>query len=65
VNNYNIPIENIFYLDKELPEYRNIVNYDDLNKIFKKFLNKINLKEKIIIAIDEVQDIEEWERFVN
>jgi predicted AAA+ superfamily ATPase len=52
-------------LDKELPEYRNIVNYDDLDTLFKEFLKKINPKEKIVIAIDEVQDIEEWERFVN
>ncbi|MDR3150748.1 MAG: AAA family ATPase [Candidatus Peribacteria bacterium] len=56
---------NIFYIDKDIPQFKNINNYDKLNKTFQEFLKKIDKNKKIIVAIDEVQEIQEWELFVN
>lgn len=59
-----IKLENFFYINKELPIYDHIRNYDDLKNEFQKFL--ANTSEwKIFIWIDEVQDIVWWEKFIN
>ena len=64
VENSEIFIENIFYINKELPFFDDIKNYDDLKEKFEKFLK--NKKEwKIFVWIDEIQEIIGWERFVN
>jgi len=64
VKNNNIISENIFYINKELPIFDDIKNYDNLKNKFKEFLE--NKKEwKIFVGIDEIQEIVGWERFVN
>jgi len=64
IKNNDIIAENIFYINKELPIFDDIKNYDDLKNKFKKFLE--NKKEwKIFVGIDEVQEIIGWEKFVN
>lgn len=55
--------EDIFYLNKESYEWDHIRTYHDLMKLFLAFEKKVQHK-KILVAIDEIQDIEEWERFV-
>jgi predicted AAA+ superfamily ATPase len=62
---YHIPYENIFYINKELPFFNNIKTYDDLEYHFQSFLSTIVKDKKILIAIDEIQDIQEWEKFIN
>jgi len=59
------PRENIFYINKELFTYRQIQNSEDLYQAFKTFLQKRNPEKRFMVAIDEVQDIQEWERFIN
>ncbi|MDD2566268.1 MAG: ATP-binding protein [Candidatus Gracilibacteria bacterium] len=55
---------NFFYINKESPYFDHIRNYDDLKKEFEEF--KKNTKPgKIFIGIDEIQDIEGWEKFIN
>ncbi len=54
--------DQIFYINKELPDYDNIKTYEDLTKLI---LDFIKGKEKIIIAIDEIQEIEHWEKTIN
>lgn len=64
---YNLKIikkENFFYINKELPIYDHIRNYDDLKDEFQKFL-KTTSSWKIFIWIDEIQDIIWWEKFIN
>jgi predicted AAA+ superfamily ATPase len=65
VNEYKIPIKNIFFIDKEKPDFDYITDYNELKKEFSKFLGTIDENKKIIIAIDEIQEIEKWEKFVN
>ena len=63
VLNNSIKKENIFYINKELFDFDYIKNKDDLLDSFNNF--KKNKIGKIFIAIDEIQEIEEWEKFVN
>ena len=65
VNDYAIPPENIFYVDKELFLFDDIVTYRDLDKHFQQFLQTIQIGQKIVIAIDEVQEIQQWEKIIN
>ena len=56
--------ENQFiYINFENLKYRNLKNYD---KLYDFILNKINKKYKnYYIFLDEIQEVEEWERCVN
>jgi predicted AAA+ superfamily ATPase len=61
--NKKIKKQNIFYINKELPFYANIKDYNNLKDSFSKFKN---WKEwKFLICIDEIQEIYQWERFIN
>ncbi len=57
--------DNFFYINKEDIVFDNIKNYLDLQKEFENFLENVNEDKKIFVAIDEVQEIEVWEKFVN
>lgn len=57
--------ENIFYINKELPDFDDIVDYESLKTVFSLFLKHTDPKQKIVIAIDEIQDIQEREKFIN
>jgi len=59
-----IPLKNFFYINKELPTFDNIKTYKDLEAEFKKFLQN-TVDWKIFVWIDEIQEIENWEKFVN
>lgn len=56
--------ENIFYINKELFDFDHVKNYEDLKKEFWIFLNK-TVKWKIFVWIDEIQEIKNWEKFIN
>ena len=55
--------EDIFYLNKESCDWDAIRTYHDLMELFTAFEKKGN-HGKILVAIDEIQDIGEWERFI-
>ena len=55
--------EDIFYLNKESYGWDHIRTYHDLMELFVSFETQRG-HGKILVAIDEIQDIEEWERFV-
>lgn len=59
------PPQNIFYLNKEYLIFSAIKNAHDLNDLFTYYLKEVKPKGKIYILIDEVQNIQEWELFVN
>ena len=56
--------ENQFiYINFENLKYRNLKNYE---KLYDFILNKVNKKYKsYYIFLDEIQEVEEWERCVN
>ncbi|MBU0489023.1 MAG: ATP-binding protein [Bacteroidetes bacterium] len=53
---------NVFYLNKELFEYDTIATASDLANIIKQYEIEFKPKGKIYILIDEVQNIENWEK---
>lgn len=57
--------ENIFYINKELLQFDFIQDYKDLDNEFQNFLKTISKNEKIFIWVDEIQEIKEWEKFIN
>ncbi len=57
--------KNIFYFNKEFIEFQEIKTVNHLNDIFLLYLKKIKPKGKIYIFLDEIQNIELWENFVN
>ncbi|MDR0607245.1 MAG: ATP-binding protein [Candidatus Peribacteria bacterium] len=65
VIDYAIPLENILYVDKERIEFDSIMTYQDLYQFFQTFLKTIQSDKKIIIAIDEIQAIDQREKFIN
>jgi hypothetical protein len=57
--------QNIFYLNKEYISFQGINNVLQLELLFKHYLNEIKPKGKIYIFLDEIQNIDNWEMFVN
>ena len=62
--NKQIPKNNFFYINKELSSFDHIQNYQDLKISFQQFLQHIT-PGRIFVGIDEIQDINEWEKFIN
>lgn len=58
----NIDLNKVFYINKELDLLENIKTVSELDELFEEF-KKINWEPKYII-IDEIQDIENWEKFI-
>lgn len=56
----NISEKRILYINKELYEFDSIKTYNDLLGYIKKYFK--NIKQKKCILIDEIQDIQEFER---
>ena len=58
-----IKSKNIIYINFESAEYYSIKNYIDLYSYIKNIIN--DSKEKFYILLDEVQNVNEWEKAVN
>ena len=56
---------NILYVNKEYLEFSDIQDYKDLENLLQLYKKEIKPKGKVFLFIDEIQEIEEWERFVN
>jgi len=61
----NICPVNIFYLDKEFIAFDAIRTFSDLENVFNYYRDQFKIQGKIYIFLDEVQNISEWEKFVN
>lgn len=59
-----IPEENIFYVNKELMRFDHIKGYNDLKESFYDFLQQ-KKEWKVFVWIDEIQEIDGWEKFIN
>lgn len=57
--------ENIFYINKEFIDFDYVENFKDLDHLVKLYREKLQPQGKIFLFIDEIQNINEWERFAN
>lgn len=57
--------ENILYINKEYIELVTLRNAIELEELYRAYRQILNPKGKVYILIDEIQYIDEWERFVN
>lgn len=57
--------KNIFYINKEFIDFDFVSHYKDLDTLVKLYKSKLKPKGKIYLFIDEIQNVAEWERFVN
>jgi len=62
IQELKIPLKKIFYINKELDSLNKIKNEQDIQKIWEEFNNKF--WEPSYIIIDEIQDIDNWEKFI-
>jgi predicted AAA+ superfamily ATPase len=57
--------KNILYINKEYMELSTLHNAIELEQLYNTYRKVLNPAGKVYIFIDEIQHIEEWERFVN
>jgi len=57
--------KNILYLNKELVDFDDIRTFRDLSQLVEEVKKWLKIKGKMIIFLDEVQDIAGWEKVVN
>lgn len=57
--------ENILYINKEYMELATLRSAAALEELYKAYRQTLNPTGKVYIFIDEIQYIDEWERFVN
>ena len=60
-----LPRKNTLYINREYTDFGFIKNSDDLEFLFSEYKKHFKPKGKIAIFIDEIQNIENWEKFVN
>jgi predicted AAA+ superfamily ATPase len=60
-----VDTENIFFVNCELADFDFIKTYKDLDELFKLYKARVKPQGRIYLFIDEVQNIEGWERIVN
>lgn len=65
ISQFNVPAKNIFYINLEYLEYDFIENYRDLESIYQLYKKKLKPKGKVYLFIDEIQNVKDWEKFVN
>ncbi len=56
---------NILYINKEFTDFDFIKNYTDLDCFVKFYKKKLKVCGKVCLFIDEIQNVEGWEHFVN
>jgi len=64
INERSVGSKNIFYLNKELYEFENIRNDADFDRLFRFYKQEIKPTGKIYVFIDEIQNIDQWEKIV-
>lgn len=57
--------KNIFYLNKELVDFDAVKSYKDLKKLLDIYKKELKIKGRVFVFLDEVQEIEGWEKIVN
>ena len=65
INEHGVNPQNIFYLNKELFEFDNIKTASDLNELINFYRKELKIKGKVYLFVDEVQNINEWEKLIS
>ncbi len=65
VTHNNVDRKNIFYFNKEQFEFASIQNAAQLNHLFEYYKTKLNIRGKVYIFLDEIQDVDDWEKLVS
>ncbi len=65
INDLSISPKNIIYINMDIHDFEFISNYKILAKLIEEFKKTFKLKNKIYIFIDEIQEIENWEKLIN
>lgn len=64
INQNKVSNKNIFYLNKELYEFKSVNNEKILSELISYYEEEIKPTGKIYIFIDEIQDISNWEQLI-
>lgn len=65
VINTGVPSVNTFYFNKEFVEFDSVNHYTDLLQLIESYKTTLNPKGKIYLFLDEIQQVNEWEKLVN
>lgn len=65
LQNNNTPAKNILYINKEFTDFDFLETHTDLADLINLYIKKINPKGKIYLFIDEIQNINSWEKTIN
>ncbi len=60
-----VNLHNILYINKEFTDFDFINDYNELDSLVKLYRERLKPTGKIWLFIDEIQNIREWEKFVN
>lgn len=61
----NVPPINIFYFNKELVAFEEVKTSKELVALIEFYKKKLGIKGKIYLLLDEIQEIDQWEKAVN
>ena len=65
ISEHAVNPKNIFYVNKEYTAFDDISAMKNLEELFEYYKFHFGIKGKVYIFIDEVQNISDWEKFVN
>jgi predicted AAA+ superfamily ATPase len=60
-----VPSQNILYINKEYTEFDSIVSASKLQHLIREYEEQLKPVGKIYLFIDEVQNIQDWEKTIN
>ena len=63
--NKNVNPKNLFFVNKEFIAFDDIQTASDLEELFAYYKDEFEVEGKIYLFLDEVQNIQAWETFVN
>lgn len=65
MNEHGVNPKNIFYLNKEYYVFDSVRDVADLEALFMQYKDTLKPTGKVYVFIDEIQNIQGWEKFVN
>ncbi len=65
IHKKNIERKNILYINMDIFELKFIKNDEILYQVIKNYIEEIKPKGKVFLFIDEIQEIEKWEKVLN
>lgn len=65
ISDQKVDPKNIFFVNKEFTAFDDIQTASDLEELFTFYKTELKLEGKIYLFLDEVQNIDSWETFVN